>query len=99
MTRYPLEALLSLTTGGLRIGAGPAIHLGAAVTCEGSLCGGVSKIELDTALGVVLQMAIGFGRGIQGGEVGIRYTKIDYSVNGGPSVDGGSVGFFLGGTL
>jgi len=103
--RIPIDLIGSYRTGNLRIGAGVTVHLAPQVSCNlDGLCN--FQINLDNAVGAIVQLAYGVPRGNAGYEFGARFTSITYTgdqiVNeqtGKNELDGSCLGLFVGGWL
>jgi hypothetical protein len=87
--RYPLELLAFVRYRPLRVGLGPAYHVGGSFAGNGVLS--PFSFELDPALGLVAQADYLFGRFFN---LGLRYTSIRYRASraGAGSVDASNLG-------
>jgi hypothetical protein len=97
--RFPIDLVVSAAAGRLRFGAGPTLHLAPSIDCDRGLCGAQTTIEFHNAIGGLVQLGFGFPRGDHGWDLGLRYTRIQYSLDGFEPLDGSSFGFFLSGWL
>lgn len=96
-TRIPVDVVISYANSGHRLGVGATAHLSPKYSCEvDGYCD--ASASYDTALGAIAQYAYGFRLGVNGGlDVGVRYTRVQYSATGLPNLDGSNFGFFFGG--
>jgi len=91
-TRFPLEALVFYRFPQFRVGGGPTYHLNPKL--EGSGVAGGLNVNVDDALGLVLQADYLITPKIT---LGGRYTILDYKANGvAAKSDGFGISFGLG---
>ncbi|KIM11211.1 MAG: hypothetical protein KU37_06080 [Sulfuricurvum sp. PC08-66] len=96
-SRVPVESLLQLNMGFLRVGGGVSYHISPRYSCEATnVCSQVAVF--NDALGYVAETAIIFDRRKEIGAaltVGARYTWIEYSTSS-VKVDGSGWGVLFG---
>lgn len=91
-TRFPLEAMLFHTSDRFRVGGGLSYHLNPTLNTDGILSS--FQTDFEDSLGAVFQMDWYFAENVT---VGLRYTSIDYTVDGVPGeLDGSSFGLTVG---
>lgn len=97
-TRFPIELIASVAHQGARLGVGVTVHTEINLSCNVSnICSG--SVDFDDAFGAIIQLAYNFrGHTARGGEIGARYTSIEYHATGArtgtPPIDGSSFGIF-----
>ena len=92
--RFPLEVLQFVRSGQLRFGGGLTYHLNPKLEGDGFFSD--VDVEFDDALGGVVQVDFAATENVL---FGGRFTFIDYELEAfdAESIDGNSVGFFVGG--
>lgn len=91
--RFPIDLVVSAAAGRLRFGAGPTLHLAPSIDCDSGLCGAQTTIALHNAIGGLVQLGFGFPHGDRGWDLGLRYTRIQYSLDGFEPLDAARSGF------
>jgi hypothetical protein len=97
ISRIPLEVIASVTAGGLRFGAGVAVHFNPSFYSNDANGRHLLDLTLDHAIGGMLQLAYHIGDE-EGVDLGVRATYIQYEDKSYTyaTYDGTCLGFFLG---
>jgi hypothetical protein len=103
LTRFPLEALAFYNFSGdhgVRLGGGISYQLNPKFKASGDFHN--FTLNYDNALGYVVQLdylSKTRPKASGGFNWGLRYTAVDYEVNGFPAGAGNGLGFFVGGVF